>query len=953
MNKYTKFLALMSFALVMSACQDDNIISVAPALPGDDIVFGATGYLESGDKGTRTIYGDVYEDSYGKHIQVKWVKGTDRMDIACPQSATAGNVKIAEYKVMDESNSVVKDTLDLDEEIDSIRIEDSSVTATLHRVGNAGLQWSAEDTHHFFASYPSKAMITEKLKTTLSKEEIEKLQLGMSLVGEQNAKLSGYLPVDQTPTLLPDKTTQRGEGKGAKTGWVIEPDMTYAYMVANKTVDTKGNVGLQFTSQMTALEFEIVASDIEKDPENLGDTDPTSHTIKILGVTLSHATNEQIAGHFEYDYAKKEFSNVDIENAIDYAHVTQYFPEGLSVDPKTGFVDVTFFVFPDVTFNYGNDEAEEEYLAKDLELTVIYQVDGIHQNKTAKIRKQIEPKKKYFFANVQLPKIQAGEVPTSNWFNALDDKILFNQVSIPVASNVFANDQYNTDEAAIDIHRKQQTSTLKELWNMGVRGFELCNKSTTNTDENTESVQKENLDAMKMIAAETEFGLTFSEALDQLYECYYGTDEPLILICTYASAGDGYNPQHYICNLFNSLTTFCTRDKSLTEDDFVQLTASTTVKELKGKIAVIIRPGDDERWLKETLIHKPAGLSGLDGAEITTNPYNLLNIESYESIVGKPDHSPYALTWSIGKNEQFWEYKRGTLGLSNVKTLKNNILYKNKWWDHVLLVSDWGNSSWDSWHRRGGTYYKYATTATNYDAIKSAGRVPHSDSKYEEGIITNAPATLTGNYYYAHDMSNGSIAYIQDMTRVVPIGIENMTLNLYYNDGNDNKQTTGNVTWNESLTEKKKAIDGLFEKAVETKGNTASKDIYINVLSSYYPTEWEYKYKGEGGYVSYFPCYDSKKYKSAGLGGDYQSAANDMTEHTYKLLSGTINKTGTQEKLTEGPWGLVMMDYIGDDDVNPYSRKLVNLIVLNNFQFPLAKGDGTGTGGTGGNGGTD
>ena len=73
MDKYTKFLALMSFALVMSACQDDNIISVAPALPGDDIVFGATGYLESGDKGTRTIYGDVYEDLYGKHIQVKWV----------------------------------------------------------------------------------------------------------------------------------------------------------------------------------------------------------------------------------------------------------------------------------------------------------------------------------------------------------------------------------------------------------------------------------------------------------------------------------------------------------------------------------------------------------------------------------------------------------------------------------------------------------------------------------------------------------------------------------------------------------------------------------------------------------------------------------------------------------------------------------------------------------------
>ena len=73
MKKYTKLFALMGVALLAGACQNDNLIPEAPALPGDDIVFGATGYLESGDKGTRTIYGDVYEDLYGKHIQVKWV----------------------------------------------------------------------------------------------------------------------------------------------------------------------------------------------------------------------------------------------------------------------------------------------------------------------------------------------------------------------------------------------------------------------------------------------------------------------------------------------------------------------------------------------------------------------------------------------------------------------------------------------------------------------------------------------------------------------------------------------------------------------------------------------------------------------------------------------------------------------------------------------------------------
>ena len=931
MNKYTKFLALMSFALVMSACQDDNIISVAPALPGDDIVFGATGYLESGDKGTRTIYGDVYEDLYGKHIQVKWVKGTDRMDIACPQSATAGNVKIAEYKVMDESNSVVEDTLDLDEEIDSIRIENSSVTATLHRLGNVGLQWSAEDTHHFFASYPSKAMIAEKLATTLSQTEIQ--QLGMTLDGEQNAKLRGYLPVDQTPTVLPTETTQRGEGKG----WVIEPDMTYAYMVANKTVETKGNVGLQFTSQMTALEFEIVASDIEQDPEN---TNPTPHTIKILGVTLSHAKNEQIAGHFEYDYAENFFSNVEIENADAHTSVTQMFPEGLPVDAYSGFVDVTFFVFPGVPFNDGNDEvAEDSLLSRELELTVLYQIDGIPQNRTAKIRKQIEPKKKYFFANVKLPEIKANAVSASNWFNALDDQILVSQVSIPVASNVFANPSYVGD---IDAHTTQQTKTLEELWNLGVRGFELCNQTSTNIDEGSASVQSESLDSVGMVASETVLeNMTFKTAIDALYASFKNSNEPLILVCTYASCSDGYNPYHYVCNLFNSLESFCERH-SIERSTFVQITSSTTTADIKGKIAVVIRPGDDERWLYETGVHDSAKDGYFESEGITTDPYAMLG----NSVATTPN-SPYGLT----------KYMRDAKTYTEKQSSGTGHLYNNEWWNHVLMVSDWGVSSWDNWHRRGPSLYYYASTATNYDAIVSAGRTPISSlqnkgKKYEDGIVNNSPIALTNTFHYAHDMSNGAIAYIQDFVRVIDKDVNNKALTLHYKGPflNPDKTTNATVSWKESLKEKKTAIDGLFKKSVATKGNSSSRDLYINVLSSYYPADdYFYEYDHEGGYVSYFPSYDSKTFKKAGRGGNYQSAAKELTTHTYNLLSAKQDITGETAKLNEGPWGLVMMDYIGDDTKNPSARNLVNLIMLNNFKFPLAKGEGSG----GGSGKTD
>lgn len=925
MNKYTKFLALMSFALVMSACQDDNIISVAPALPGDDIVFGATGYLESGDKGTRTIYGDVYEDLYGKHIQVKWVKGTDRMDIACPQSATAGNVKIVEYKVMDESNSVVKDTLDLDEKIDSIRIEDSSVTATLHRVGNAGLQWSAEDTHHFFASYPSKAMIAEKLATTLSQTEIQ--QLGMTLDGEQNAKLRGYLPVDQTPKVLPTKTTQRVEGEGedakTKTGWVIEPDMTYAYMVANETVDTKGNVGLQFTSQMTALEFEIVASDIAQDPEN---TNPTPHTIKILGVTLSHANNEQIAGHFEYDYAKDFFDNVVIKNAVEPTYVTQSFPEGLLVDPKTGFVDVTFFVFPGVPFNDGNDEAAEEDLAKDLELTVIYQIDGIPQNRTAKIRKQIEPKKKYFFANVQLPEIPANGVSTSNWFNALDSTILLSQVSIPVASNVFAHEDYGFEDKSI-----QQVQTYTDLWDRGVRGFEfVTRRAVTGSTGNYKTDNTWSLSTAHFVCDEVphetdkmNFGIAFETLITKLKD---NPKETLVLICTYQAVGDGYDPNGYVQQLLNYFDELV-EDSIVAQKDFVQLHANSIVKDIRGKICVIIRPGDDDRFEKDP---------EKDGTD---------NDVLYSKDI----------------------------------VLKSNNGKNTDWSQNVLLIQDWG-TAFDVWDRR----YEGVAREAQFDILyrnnvktELAARpyvenllwgVSTSTSSYTQPTDNNGtthPSNNNFNNYgttlrqltefnYTHTLSDGGTADIQEWARVVP---SSMSKRIYTKKKVTAVDACLWVQWPESYTEKLAAIDGLFRKSVDTKGKSNTSKLFINSLSGYYITEnyMEGVYPFMNNYPVYY-YYDlgwlgrgwedaNISLSNMGKGGDHPGLAYDLNKYVYGILSGK-DPMQNGSKLPVGPWGLVMMEHIGntakgEDDK---SLDLVNLIVLNNFKFPLAKGEGSGGG---------
>ena len=928
MKKYTKLFALMGVALLVGACQEDDNILNKPAFPGDEIVFGATGYLESGDKGTRTIYGDVYEDSYGKHIQVKWVKGTDRMDIACPQSATAGNVKIAEYKVMDESNSVVEDTLDLDEEIDSIRIEDNSVTATLHRVGNAGLQWSAEDTHHFFASYPSKAMIAEKLATTLSQTEIQ--QLGMKLE-DNNATLTGYIPLDQSPS--------SSQISGNADARVIKPDMSYAYMTAKNKIDKSKygqGVGLRFESQVAALEFQIVANDFDYSPT----TGQSIPKLRIMLIQLESVSGQDLAGHFTYAFNNGEVKCQNIAGS-GYNKITQSFgTSGLELTANTGTLTTTFFLLPNTGFNDNNG---------DLRLKVIYNLDDSPQTKTAIIKKKIEPKKKYFFSNVKLPAI-SQQVNGSTWFSALDDDILVSQVSIPVAANVFANNYYTKK---LDTYYTQQTKDITTLWNSGVRGFELCNQSVISPsttawskEEDKASILADDLNDAPMIAAENFVDdQTFLSTLQTLYNAMNATvitdkietegengevitetkivqGEPLVLICTYAAKDDGYSPYNYVQQLFNSLQLFAKSVNRDVNDLYVQLKPTSTVEDLMGKIAVIIRPGDDERWMyvtQEYQEYKEGGILGWGAQSYLpcTNPYTQLGISGYSS---KGSYSPYGLTLS----------------------LKDKIT-TNALWDNVLLVSDWGQSSWDAWHRRGGTYYNYASTATNYDKINAANRTPVSKVKYEDNLL-GTPIALPG-FEYRHDLSNGGIAYIQEWARVIKEEIGGTAESL-------GKSKT--VKWLPSLSEKKTAIDGLFKESVKT---NRTGDIYVNSLSGYYAVT--------NHPVSWYPCYYLRPYdnvgdeffKDAGKGGDYASLALDMNNYVYGILNG--GEMSDKTKLSDGPWGLVMMDYIGANPKatteNPdMSTELVHLIMMNNFKFPLK----TSTDGSGGNnnqetGGTD
>lgn len=878
MNKYIKLFALAGATFLLGACQEELGLESGAITPGNEILFGANAYFENGEPQTRTEYGDIQ----GNQIEVLWVPGEDCMDIACPQAVGAAGHQ-AEYMVSELENDTTSGW-------NGDKTAANDKASVLVRKSPVGLQWSASRTHNFYAAYPSKNQIAASAVGKLAQDDIKNLGMTVSYDQETNAEtatLKGFIPVDQSPA------AENITGSPSE-GWEVKPDMTYAYMVANAnhTRGAGGTVSLLFEPQVTALEFEIVSSALT------GNNPQAKYPqFTILGVQLFSKNGQQMAGQFDYTYplAGSGTGTFTKVAANGYEKITQTFGKGLLVNEGKA-VKVTFFMLPDETFNVG--------ASGDLGLTVIYRIGNNPQVKTATLNKVITPKKKYFFKEVKLPAITEN-VSGSSWFSALAPNTLLSQVSIPVAGNVFANTTYGAN-----IANAQQTLDYVTLWNRGVRGFEFVTQ-TTGTEETNATLANEHFVCTENELPNTPtFATAFTTLVEHLSK---NPGECLIFIMTYMPCNDGFKPDRYVRQLINYLNTFVGNNTyEITKDDFVQLNSSSTAKDLQGKIAIIIRPGDDSRM---------------------------------ESLINK--------TYTAGID----------LG---------------DWSNNLQIIYDWGATSYDVWDRRYGSgyarsgnfvdagYYKYMNEEK--DVVRAEDQL----QLFKENSTNASPGfTSTSDipqpmktFNFNHSMSNGNNAFVQEWMRVSP---KDETLN-----------TTGRYTnyayavwegwvfpdakylyarWPESVTEKNKAIKDLFNLSVSERGNITSNNLYINVLSGYY-IDWD---NSDNYHYSLRPCVEKGvtsgstvilgqeigwNYKFQGKGGNHTLYSYDINKYAYNLLSADL---GTTDGLTQtGPWGLVVMDHIGNTQVKELgssttktvsddkSMNLIDLIVLNNFKFPLA-----------------
>lgn len=877
-NIYKSF-ALICMGLASVACVEENLEPNNPkydTTPGNEIVFTATAQMDNVD--TKTVYGgtsDTNNDNKPDKIDINWAEG-DHIQIASLEAAGEQNAEYAvRFAAKDETNYT-----------------GSHSATALDKTGDAALQWSASNHYEFYAMYPSPASLP-------TAEERNNAKL---TVTDTEKKMTAWLPVTQYSE---NRTTPETGSQ------VIKPNMNYAYMHAHSSYDklnadgseNKEGISLQFEAAVTALQFDITANTIAQN-------NSTANSITIKSITLTSDSGRDITGKFTYDFSNGTYANAN--TSTGYSQATLYFGEGYTLIEGQS-LDVTFFLLP------------QDIPGGDLRLQIWFSIGSQPQTivRTATIKNAIEARKKYRYNDMLMPEITT-DVEGSNWGSALDDDIYLTQLSVPVAGNAFSS-YYTGDNPGYNI---EQVLDYKALWNLGVRGFEFKtaqgytpanNTSGRNyTDQNTVKNEYFVTNGQEMT---TGGGPTFDEAFTYLAQQLLNPDyqeEFLVIIATYQSytGCGGFNPQEYVDDLETYFRnkgsiTYTGSDgvsvtKNVWNDMIVKLSSNSIVGDLRGRIAVVVRPGDDEF-----------------------------------------------------------------------------IAYSNKTWTSptdtkLMYVKNWGTAV-DCWDRRFSGYNRQMvfgrgsaeTYIENYlyaFASNSSGDTPTISGEYTRSFQDGYPTsyTLSDQLF---QFNNGAY-FIQEFARVVP---EEANLqNPFYADTYGSiggYEVFGSIVggtrrylwvrWPESYSQKTKMIDHTLSKSMATIGQTTATPLFINSLAGYYVTRNHKQ--------SYLPYAGTIKHPdsntggiatdNAGMGGDIAGLAGDLNYYLYdKLIK-------AEQYHQQGPLGLIIMNYIGASATNfatsDYantkasdwasnaelaSLALPNMILMNNFKFPLTqKPDNGGT----------
>ena len=577
--KTNKIYAFLACALmVLASCNENEFIGGewTPAKPGDQIRFGATmKYGSTRTNVTRTVYGDKLTGA-GGYTEIKWYEG-DGVGIYCDEAVLGegdSDTKYCEYGVTDYvelpqyNNGVLSNPTESNPKDGDYETTHSSGLVT--RDGQMGLCWGT-GTHTFYGVYPDATQLA--LHDAVAAKAL-KLTDGV---------LEGYLPNIQAPSSYVAPTSFSATGVNGESieakHYVIHPAMRHAYMAAKEEASPQdGGVNLVFNPLVAAVEMTLVNNSVHTDVAD-NKTGITLSDVSLINITAPQA----ICGGFKYDF------NTITNTSNDQS----YYTVGVPVKNTDN---------SPITLNYGDKITFTVFmlLPADLnQISVSIVAGGVTKTATLSGKngvKIVQAKKKNFINNVNISLNKKDDVTLKNWVAAIPDKISENEpnyvtgLSIPGAGG--AASKLLTTE-----YDKQQTLSIEELWERGIRCFEfMCDKGSS-------------LENQKVVCGITPVNMTLKQAVDAVATLIKANPrEFAVVILGYQdvdidsydrNAGDGgWGGQFHNWWEDYSFSGESTVVPGITHAKSV-LTSTTTIAEARGKLFCIIRPmgiGIDGGW---------------------------------------------------------------------------------------------------------------------------------------------------------------------------------------------------------------------------------------------------------------------------------------------------------------------------------------------------------------------
>lgn len=537
MKKIFRIAVLFSVSAgIASGCIEESMEPVIPAESGDEILFGVRAGFENSDPDTKTVYGgDIYQEYDEAYYEVGgvtferiyWTAG-DMVEVYSPD---ADNGPTAHYKVnIEDPTNVVLDRIEY------------------------GLQWKGDSEHKFYAMYPSSKMFGGSVST----------QTGGIFMSNQGL-IHGDIPNLQNPISV----------KHSGNNWVLQPDMRYAYMAAYASAtrfsqntgedeaegsDERIQNGIQMTFMpiVTALKMtmtlgsEATAVELTK--------------IDIKGKGLAGAFTCDLQGWTGESCPVCSLpSEVESTISIDTWQVDDQDKDTrqpLKVQAN-GTLTFTVFVHP------GADIESLTITLWNGSLTQARTITGTQESPI--LKKQ----KKTFINNFHLPEVEF-ELNEGNWMDQFDPETKFNRLSIPGAGSAFSRgggDGY-----------KAQTLSFEELWNTGIRAFEVvtCRHSSSDGDFGALPILCNNAE----VKNDKGENLSVDDVIQNLKNKIANTSECAIVIFTYQPRGglsyparDAESYMTQVCNYFAKMPT-----------DLIKYSPTLTLRNAQGKLIIIVRP---------------------------------------------------------------------------------------------------------------------------------------------------------------------------------------------------------------------------------------------------------------------------------------------------------------------------------------------------------------------------